>query len=227
MKRFLYLGIVCGFLLSCSVKQNFSKTTDSFSIENHNYYAECMFQEMDDSLSVVKCLKKNDTLIIITENQCVFRNTILSFFNVNDLLNKYKNYNCSYDTSTLPYYFICTNSKDSILYLKNPSTELFELEALCIKDTFFSLCDISVGMAQKDFLQLVIPNKTLQIQEKISVVCIICSYGINGFVFSLPPRSTNVMIASFDNDTLKKIQLDHIYPTDSSFIDTTPIFDRF
>lgn len=227
MKYFLYWGIVCGFLLGCSVKQNFSKPTDMFSIENHNYYAECIYQQMYDSLSMVKCLKKGDTLIIITENQCVFRNDILYVSNVNDLLVNYKNYNCSYDTSTLPYYFLCTNSMDSVLYLKNKSTGSFELEALCIKDTIFSLCGISVGMSQKDFLRLFIPDNILQMQEKLSVICIICSYRVNDFVFSLPPRTTDVMIVCFDNDTLTKIQLDYLYPTDSSFIDMTPIIDRF
>ena len=227
MKCFFCLGIVCGFLLGCSVNQNYSKDDNKFSIQNHNYYAECIYQQMYDSLAMIKCFKKGDSLIIITENHCVFRNEILSFSNVNDLLIKYKNYNCSYDTSSLPYYFIGTNSTDSVLYLKNPSTGSFELEALCIKDSLFSLCDISVGMSQKNFLRLVLPNETLQIQEKISVVCIICSYGNNGFVFSSPPRTTDVMIACFDNDTLTKIQLNHLYPTDSSFIDPTPIFDRF
>lgn len=224
---FLCFGIVIISLVSCKVKHNSSGILDSFSIEGHKYYAECVYQLQEDSLYEIKCFKKGDTLIVVTDNQCIFDNNILSYSNVNNLENRYKEYECSYDTSTLPYFFICTNFKDSILYIGDPVSGLFELESLCIKDTLLSVCDVSVGMGKKDFLQKIIPDGNTLAQEKVSIICIISSHRIKGFSCSFSQNhTTNVMIAYFDDDVLTKLRLDYLWPTDSSFVKETPILER-
>ena len=165
-KQFLCFGIVLATLTDCLAKHIPNSSLDSFSIHGYKYYAECVYQQMRDSLYTIKCLRKGNSLIIITENKCLFDNDILSFQNVNGLANRYKEFNCEYDTVDLPYYFLYSNDTDSILYIKDPVSGLFSLNALCIQDALLSFCDIAVGMEQSDFLQKIIPDIDSLAQEK-------------------------------------------------------------
>ena len=229
MKQFLYFGIVFISLVSCTQNHNPAESLDSFLIDGHKYYAEYAYQLVEDSLFKTKCLKKGDTLIVITENQCIFDNNIWSFPNVNNLLHQYNEYDCSYDTSILPYYFMCTNARDTVLYIGHPVSGIFELDVLHIKDTVLSICNISVGMTMNEFLCNIIQDGSMLVeQKKISVVYVISSHKVNGFsILSSPKHWSDVMIAYFDNDTLSELKLDYIWPTDSSFVSDTPILERF
>ena len=86
------------------------------------------------------------------------------------------------------------------------------------------VCNFTVGMKQKDFLRYIHDDMSLE-REKLSVIFTICSPKIKGSKFKTV--STNVMVAYFSEDTLTELKLDYLWPTDTSFVESTPIVKRF
>src|SRR5574344_60622 len=198
-------------------------SVDSFSIPEYTYIGKKCPIDTNISKSIKKCVLLHDTLIVIVDKDGLFNNKMLEAENVDTLYKRFsQRYECFADTTEPPPMFLCSSRLDSILYLGCSEVKDYYFSTLIIGDTRFVYEGIFVGMTKKELFSLFdYPSFPI---TNYNIVFFISSFDVDGFV-PLYPRTTSIdiLIVRFRRNRISQLQLNWIYPTDSSFFETIPI----